>query len=100
MMDYIAVLLERIDWLLNRELSVSEFREQYYDFYLEQVPDESLSDGDAQFFGAVQEKLDWTDENPDTESRSYGWMNYNEYIKWVRDYRQSYLSGQSIFFTI
>ena len=99
-MDYIAALLERIDWLLNGDLSVLEFREQYYDFYLEQVPDESLSDRDAQFFGAVQEKLDWTDENPDSESRSDGWMNHNEYIEWVRDYRQSYLSGQSIFFTI
>ena len=95
-MDHKAALLNKIGRLLSRELPVPEFRKEYYDFYLEQVPDEALSDRDAQFFGSVQEKLDWTNENPDLESQNYGWMNYEQYIKWVQDYQELYLGGKQI----
>lgn len=71
-MNHKAALLEKIGRLLNGELPVPKFRKEYYDFYLEQVPDEALSDRDAQFFGSVQEKLDWTNENPGLESQNYG----------------------------
>lgn len=88
-------LLNKINRLLSRELSVPEFRKEYYDFYLE-LPDEALSDEDAKFFGSVQEKLDWTSENPDLESQNYGWMNYNQYIKWVQDYQELYRSSEPV----
>lgn len=95
-MNYKEALLSKIDRLINHELSVPEFRKEYYDFYLEQVPDQALSDQDAKFFGSVQEKLDWTNESPDLESQSYGWMNYDQYIKWVRDYQELYLGSKPI----
>lgn len=92
-MDYIKALMERIERLLRGEWSVPKFRAEYYDFYLEQVPDESLTDKDAEFFGYVQEKLDWTHENPPPQDRSDGWMNHDEYIEWVREHRQLYSQG-------
>ena len=35
-----AILLEKINRLLSRKLSVAEFRKEYYDFYLE-LPDQA-----------------------------------------------------------
>ena len=43
-MNYKAILLEKINKLLNRELSVAEFRKEYYDFYL--PPDKLTLDPD------------------------------------------------------
>jgi len=37
------------------------------------------------FFGDIQEKLDFTDENPDEESRKYGYINHKEYVKWLKE---------------
>lgn len=94
-MNYKAALLRKIERLLSSELSVPEFRKEYYDFYLE-LPDEALSERDAKFFGLVQEKLDWTDASPDLESQNFGWMNYDQYIKWVDDYQKQYLGNEPI----
>ena len=83
-MNYKKMLIDMINKLLSGEWSVPKFRSKYYDFYLEEVPDEALSDKDASFFGSIQEKLDWTDESPDNESQQFGWLNHKEFIQWVQ----------------
>lgn len=90
-MDDKSTLLKMVTDLLDGTWTVSEFRAHYYNFYVEEVPDEALSELDADFFGLIQEKLDWTDENPDPESRQYGWMDEPEFVKWVREYHDSYV---------
>ena len=82
--------MKMIERLLSGEWSVSKFENEYYDFYLEEVPDKALSDEDSQFFSLVQEKLDWTDAAPDPESRSYGCTNHNEFIQLVQQQRDLY----------
>lgn len=92
-MNYKKMLADMIERLLSGKWSVPEFRSGYYNFYLEQVPDEDLSDEDARFFGSVQEKLDWTNASPDQESQQFGWLNHEEFIQWVKNQYEQYLSG-------
>ncbi|WP_293005998.1 hypothetical protein [Nitrosomonas sp.] len=82
--DYIKQMLTMIDNLLSGMWKIDEFRSNYYDFYLEEVPDDLLSDTESEFFGGVQEKLDWVDESPDIESQNSGWLNHEQFVEWVK----------------
>jgi hypothetical protein len=42
-MNYHQTLMKMIERLLSGEWSVSKFENEYYDFYLEEVPDKALS---------------------------------------------------------
>jgi hypothetical protein len=81
--------------LVNGRCTVPEFERSFYDTYLE-TPEAELSDNDASFFSRVQELLDWTAEEPDIESRAWGWKNHPEYIAWVRGALHRYQAGQPI----
>ncbi|NIR46333.1 MAG: hypothetical protein GWN99_17940 [Gemmatimonadetes bacterium] len=74
-----------IQRVASGEWSVSEFDRSYYDYFLDEAAPESLTGRELEFFGAVQEKLDWVDESPDSESRSYGWMDHQEFREWVKE---------------
>ena len=84
MHDYRIVLLSKINSLLNEEWDVSQFRKYFYDYYLEQIPEDGLSDIDQIFFADVHEMLDWVDKKPDAESRKYGWIDELQYKNWLR----------------
>ncbi len=95
--DYKASMLEMIRKLVDGESTVPEFEKAYYLFYLEEVPEDGpLSDRDWDFFGLVQERLEWTDENPDEESRSYGWHDHRGYVEYVRQLLECYKAGQNM----
>jgi hypothetical protein len=89
-MDYKKQLLALVDQLLAGELTVPQFRVAYYDFYLDEVPDEALTIQDSEFFGLVQEMLDWTALAPPEEDRAVGWMSYDEFRDWVAGERLRY----------
>src|SRR5262245_4717562 len=93
-MEYREQLLNMIDHLVRGEGSVPEFERHYYRFYIEEVPDDALSDRDSEFFGTVHERLDWTDASPDNESRRHGWLDHEEYRHWVAQELIRYRSGQ------
>lgn len=73
-----------VEHLIEGEWSVDQFRDEYYDYYLEEVPDDALSDEETELFGSIQEKLDWADPNPNKESRQYGWLDHHQYVQWVK----------------
>jgi len=81
--DYRSALLDRISKLLEGVWSVPEFRSNYYDFFVDGVPEYELSDAEEEFFSRVQEKLDVVDEDPDPESRRHGWIDYREFARWL-----------------
>ena len=87
MTDRAAVLLSFVDRFLPGESEFAEFAQRYYDHCVDTVPGHALSDEQRQFFFAVQEKLDWTDADPDDESRRYGWITPREYVRWLREAR-------------
>ena len=72
-----------INDLISGEMSVSTFEEKYYSYFLNDVPDDCLSPDELDFFGIIQEKLDFTAIAPDTESRRYGWIDHKEFIVFV-----------------
>ena len=83
-MNYKKELIKKIEKLLNSEIDVSEFEKNYYLFFIETVPDNALSDEEFDFFGEIQEKLDFVSEQPSDEERSYGYINHKEYIELLR----------------
>jgi hypothetical protein len=87
------LLLAMIDRLLSGDMSFKDFSRDYYSYYLDGLPDEALTDQQHEFFSAVHERLDWTGEAPDEESRRYGWMDPGEYIDWLRGQRALYGRG-------
>ena len=89
--DHSVVLMKAIDALLDEGLSMPEFRRRFYDYYVDVLPEWALTDKQRQFFGTVQEKMDWVDEEPDAESRRAGWIGYGEFIAWLREWRNSFL---------
>lgn len=91
-MDYKEALLGKIKRLISGEWTVPRFRESYYWFYLDDVPKEKLTKEDDFFFGEVQEKLDWVNKDPDDESKKAGWMDYLEYIQWLKERFEQFLS--------
>src|SRR5262245_33819343 len=95
-MDYKEHLLSMIEHLVRGEWSVPEFEKHYYLFYVEEVPDEALSDVDSSFFGSVQERLDWTHAEPDATSRGYGWLNHEEFRSWVVEELKRYRAAQRL----
>lgn len=90
---YVKRMLEMIDDLLAGRSSFDDFASTYYDFFLYEVPDKVLTNDVLDFFGAVQEKLDWTDKKPDALSRSYGWIDEEEFVVWLRKQRNDFPSA-------
>lgn len=67
------VLLQTIDTFLIGSLPFERFSREFYDSYIEVVPDDALTDSQREFYFPIQEKLDWTAPGePDEESRRYG----------------------------
>ncbi|HKA60712.1 MAG TPA: hypothetical protein VKD28_18995 [Gemmatimonadales bacterium] len=82
--SYKQILLQMIGKVLAGDWSVSRFREEYCPFFLDAVPTDALSDTDEGFFAAVQEKLDWTTEDPNDDERQLGWLDHADFIQWLR----------------
>jgi hypothetical protein len=95
-MQHRDYLLQMTEKLLREEWSVPDFRTRYYDFYLEKAQDDALSEANWDFFGAIQEKLDWIDEKPDPESKNYGWLNHDQYVLWARVRYAGYVKRQGL----
>lgn len=95
-MDYTSTLLDMVQRLVSGEWSVPQFQEMFYDFYIEDVPGDAMADRDDEFFGALQEKLEWTDPAPPDEDRLYGWINHAEYVGWAKRMLERYLDGSDL----
>ena len=55
------LLYSLVEKLLANTTSVPEFRNEYYNLYLEGVSDDALSDRESELLGLLQEILDWAD---------------------------------------
>ena len=84
-------LLGMIDDFLAGRATHDEFVANFYLFYLEEVPWEALTDYDHDFFALVQEKIEWTGDDPPEVDRKDGWMDREEYRDWLRQSLKEYL---------
>jgi hypothetical protein len=89
--NYRTILLEKINKLLAGQLTVPEFQDEYYNYFLDSVPDDGLTKAESMFFGLIQEKLDWTTETPGKEDKKYKYKSYKEYTEWVRHVTELFL---------
>jgi hypothetical protein len=85
--EHAKVLLEMIDQFLARTLEFDSFNDAFVT-YLVEVADGSLSEPEEQFFEKVHDKLDFTGVSPGRESRSYGWIDVDEFRWWLKARRQ------------
>jgi hypothetical protein len=85
MTDYKKILDEKIHGFLFGGVSFKTFEKNYYDFYVEDVPEDGLTDNEFEFYGEIQEKIDWVDEDPGLD-RQYGYITPNEYKVWLEEY--------------
>ncbi|WP_018997422.1 hypothetical protein [Hirschia maritima] len=79
-----------IQQFLTGTFSYDDLFEKYSEFYLEVVTDEELDEMpkiEYMFFSEVHDKLYWVDEKPDDESRSFGWIDYDQYKTWIVEKR-------------
>jgi hypothetical protein len=78
-------LLELLSRFLRHEDDFATFYETFYFHYADDLSDESLSNEDWHFFGAIHEKLDFVAEDPDPQSRKDGWISVGEFRGWLGD---------------
>ena len=90
--DHGRALTGMIDRLLSGGMPFEAFAREFYDYYIETLPDEALTDQQRDFLFEVQQRLDWTTESPTEEERKFGWMDRSEYLDWLgealREYRR------------
>lgn len=94
-MNYKDIFIEKINNLISNKWTVPEFEKEYYNYYLEQIPEGSLTLPQSTFFGLVQEKLDWTSKNPSDEEKKDGWFDYSEYIEWLKINAKDFLNDEN-----
>lgn len=93
--NYEALFLGVIDDFLAGKLSFDEFETRYSDCYIEEMPENGLSDEGHDFFGGIHEKFSWTGPDPAEEDRRYGWISREEFVEWLRGQRATYGSDPS-----
>ena len=91
--DYRTELLSQVERVLAGALSVSAFEARFYDFYMDEVPEDALTQHKHDFVSAVCEKLDLTVERPDAESRRRGYVDHGEFLEWLRTHYAAFLAG-------
>ena len=84
-----------IEAVLAKSISVREFNELYYPFALDIISN-LIDETEEGFFEMVRQKLEWTSESPDEESRRYGWISDEEFIEWLNKEKVSYKNSQKI----
>ena len=91
--DYEAVLLKMIDSFLAHTMTFDEFETKFSACWLDEMPDDALSEEPYDFFSRVHEKFSWTGPDLDDESRSFGWIDQLEFPDWLRSQRAAYGVG-------
>jgi hypothetical protein len=91
--DYRAELLSQVERVLAGALSVPAFEARFYDFYMDEVPEAALSQPEHDFVSEICERLDYTVEPPDAESRGYGYGDRAEFLAWLRDHLAAFRSA-------
>ena len=57
-MDYRKIMLEKIRHLLEGFITVSQFQDEYYDYFLDRAKQHDLTNVELDFFGLIHERLD------------------------------------------
>ena len=90
-MSHPTQLLAMIDRVLVGEWDFDMFARTFYAFYVDEVPaDAAMTDDEWEYFGFVQERLDYVAETPSPEDRKHGWHTPAEYLEWLQVVRPTF----------
>ena len=81
--DYREQLLGMVRKLTDGKWSVRKFRDCFYMFFVDEVPDDALTDAEHAFFGELQMQLDFVTSWPTKAERLSGFMSNREYVGWA-----------------
>ena len=73
--DHRATLLGMIDDLIEGRWSLSDFEEQFYWYFHDQLPAGALEASELDFFFEVAEKLDRVVDDPSVGPKLKGWLD-------------------------
>lgn len=68
---------------LRNEYDYDALYKKFYFHYVDDLPDDSLSDEDLDIFGEIHERMDMVSDNPDEPSRRAGWISSEEFRNWL-----------------
>lgn len=89
-------LLVIVDTLIDEKITVEEFREAYEVLFNVERGDDELTDEEVDYFGVIHTKIDFTHRDPDPESIEVGYINYEQFLSWLKKYRKAWQNkGQS-----
>jgi hypothetical protein len=81
--------LTLIDGLLQNTVSFNEFKERFVESYGYADHVLNIPTPVASVLSEVLEKLTWSDEAPTPFERKHGWITADEFVKWMRDARET-----------
>lgn len=89
MANYRAKLTNFVDEFLAGKQSFDSFQHDFAACFIDEVPENELTPEMAEQFGAIHEKIEWTTAAPTTEERSYGWLDVDDFTRWLQAFRAS-----------
>lgn len=91
-MDKKSILMKQIDELLEGNLTFKEFERDFWSYFLKNVSSKDLTEEENDFFSEIQETFDWTSENPTDEERGYGYLDWQQFIRFVKNAKELFLT--------
>jgi len=77
--------MDLLSRFVHQKDDFATFHKSFYFHFADDIRDDSFTDDDWKFFGEIHEKLDMVADDPDPESRKYGWISVHEFRKWLED---------------
>lgn len=90
-MNKADILMEQINKLLDGQSTFQDFNRDFWSYYLKNVSSKDLTEEEDDFFSEIQETFDWTAENPTDEERGYGYMDWQQFIEFVKEAKEVFL---------
>ena len=78
-----ATLFAALDRFVAGGTELARLYEDFYWPYFNDIDPDSLGTREADLLDAVAERMDLTDDRPDTDSRSHGWQSTAEFRTWL-----------------
>ncbi len=92
---YTKRLDELVDSFLTEILGFDEFARLFSELYIEEVPDDALSDDATLWYGEIHEKFSWTAPDLQRQAQRDGWMMPDQFYGWLtRHVRARRLAGR------
>ncbi len=78
-------LLDKLSEATAGKSDYNKFEEDFYTYFVTKVKDGDLTEKHEDFFTDIQERFEYTSSNPNDEDRKYGYIDFEEFKKWLKE---------------